>query len=205
MKLLRTQFTIMELSRVHSELTNHIHVCILFRVDNTLSYTLSVFPNLQTRNAGDLFHTKQTGSTSCLWTIILQMYSGSLTAPAPLPGLPFLQSHTSLPHFSQVSAHMFSSEEVQGRPDIYNSFPTTISFNCLFFFFFRTYRNWIPYISTSLFAYSPFVSLQCKPQEGRKLGWFTGRYIELCEWKNVACCISKQRICSHQATTLQQP
>lgn len=78
----------MELSSVHSELTNHSHACILFRVDNTLSYTLSVFPNLQTRNAGDLFHAKQTGSTSCLWTIILQMYSLTALGPSAWAALP---------------------------------------------------------------------------------------------------------------------
>lgn len=178
----------MELSSVHSELTNHSHACILFRVDNTLSYTLSVFPNLQTRNAGDLFHAKQTGSTSCLWTIILQMYSLTALGPsawAALPPVtqlspslqPGLCTHVLFWRGSRKAWHL------QQFPNHYLLQLPLLSF----FFFFRTYRNWIPYISTSLFAYSPFVSLQCKPQEGMKLGWFTGRYTELCLWVEECC------------------
>ena len=182
----------MELPRVHSELTNHIHVCILFRVDNTLPYTLSVFPNLQTRNAGDLFHAKETGSTSCLWTIPFRCTPG-LWQRWPLCLGRSSSSHTTLSLTSARSLHTcpLLKRFKEGLTPKTVSQPLSPSIASFFFsFFFRTYRNWIPYISTSLFAYSPFVSLQCKPQEGTKLGWFTGRYKELCEWKK--CCLLYQ-------------
>ena len=72
----------MELSRDHPELPNQIHVCILFRAHNTLSYILSVFLNLQTRNVGDLIHAKQPGSTWCVWTMYFKCTPGKRWAPS---------------------------------------------------------------------------------------------------------------------------